>query len=105
MGSSGEKRDAEKQKVIGQKAKKAKISNPSGIHSSKLTSADRLVCSRSKCVEGTVSKGKVVTFSLKANGNPYKECDVCQNHTGEKNPKTNTKVTLSSISNPTSHQN
>jgi hypothetical protein len=33
MGSSGEKRDVEKQKVIGQKAKKAKISNPSGIHS------------------------------------------------------------------------
>jgi hypothetical protein len=90
MNSNG-KRDVEENFIsVGQSDKKPKNPDPS-----RRTIAKGLVCSRHKCVEGTIKNGNVVTFSLKPNGNSYyKECDECRKHTAEKNPKTNPKTNL-----------
>jgi hypothetical protein len=79
---------------IGSSSKKAKIFDPSGIcYRITNVSAEPLICSRSKCIEGKDKNGTVVSFSVKPNGNSYyKECDECRKH--EKNPKTNLKVSL-----------
>jgi hypothetical protein len=101
MDSFGAKRAGDKSISIGSSSKKARKSDPSGICYNKTNlSAEPLTCTRNKCVEGNLKNGVVVSFSVKPNGNSYyKECDECRKLTGEKNPKTNTKVTLSAISN------
>jgi hypothetical protein len=68
---------------VGQSDKKPKNQDPS-----RRTIAKGLVCSRAKCVEGTIRNGNVVTFSLKPNGNSYhKECDFCKKHSDDKSAK------------------
>jgi hypothetical protein len=100
MDSNGQKRgpEAEDEQLIsiGSNTKKAKIFDPSGIcYRITNVSAEPLICSRSKCIEGKDKNGTVVSFSVKPNGNSYyKECDECRKHTAEKNPKTNLKVSL-----------
>ena len=48
------------------------------------------ICSRNKCVEGKLKNGSTVTFNkTKKNGECYKECDQCKDHTDVKNPLVN----------------
>lgn len=47
------------------------------------------VCSRHKCKEGKRKRdGTIVSFTAKADGTLYRECDGCRGHTAEKNPST-----------------